>query len=245
MSFENTNSTLREVLLEGDFDVQKGRLTCYYYGLTDPEKLGPFTGAHFDAFEPQTRELNEFTAADLYAVSALSVNVPPRAGFSILAKDGAPPFNACLRAITPDQKIEDITTQEEFDYLLGPSSPAGKLWDLLRRNNPDHNRWDIGPTVASKMMHRKRPHLIPIYDSVTNNALGTGAKNHWQAWWEALAGDDGADLREHANNLRKAIDKEELSLLRVLDVVVWMDPDFNTRAKPWDEAIKKHVLLNA
>lgn len=93
-------------------------------------------------------------------------------------------------------------------------------------------------------MHRKRPDVIPIYDSVTKKALNVGTKNHWQAWWEAMAGDDGKELQARADELRRAIGKEKLSLLRVLDVVVWMDPKYNARANEWDGTIWKHVLQN-
>lgn len=91
MSSENTSPGLRERLLDADIKVQAARLKCYYYGLTKPKELEPFTGAHFDMFEPQTRSLNKFTTVDLYAVSALSVNVPPKAGFKILSRTAPRP----------------------------------------------------------------------------------------------------------------------------------------------------------
>lgn len=241
MSNQYNGSNIQKAILSEDKSIQVARLRCYYHGITEPEDRGPFTGRHFDSFAPQDRQINEFTAADFYAVSALSVTVPTKAGFPILDRNGDVDFGHFLQQV-PDVNIEDISSRDEFEKVLGEASEATILWDLLCRNNKGDKKWDIGPTTASKLMHRKRPGLIPIYDSVIKSVLNDKSKTNWQHWWEALAGDQGAELRARANALREAIGKEDhLSLLRVLDVVLWMDPNFNSKRAAWDKDIREHA----
>lgn len=245
MDKQYNGSYIQKVILSEDKYLQVARLRCYYHGITEPEDRGPFTGRHFDSFASRDRQINEFTAADFYAVSALSVTVPTKAGFPILDRNGDVDFGYFLGQV-PDVNIEDISSRDEFEELLGDDSAATTLWDLLCRNNKGDKKWNIGSTTASKLMHRKRPGLIPIYDSVIRNVLQDKTKSNWQHWWEALAGDRGAELRARASSLREAIGKEnELSLLRVLDVVLWMDPEFNSKREAWDKDIREHAKTQA
>lgn len=76
----------------------------------------------------------------------------------------------------------------------------------------------MGPTRVSKLLARKRPHLLPILDSRVREFYGDTSE-----FWAPLA----AALRDA--NRRTAIDalvpnREErgLSLLRVLDIAIWM-----------------------
>jgi hypothetical protein len=69
-------------------------------------------------------------------------------------------------------------------------------------------------------MARKRPRLIPVFDSVVHDALSPGDENFWLALRCEL-GDAG--LRERLTEMRAAAGiAQEISLLRVLDVAVWM-----------------------
>src|SRR5699024_11443115 len=82
--------------------------------------------------------------------------------------DSSQEISRLLPDIGPELSIEKIKNEKEFEKHLGDDSPAQELWNLLRRNDRRDRRWGIGPTTASKIMARKRPHLIPIEDSVVN-----------------------------------------------------------------------------
>ena len=179
---------------------------------------GLYTGAHFESLVAGENLPGRFTAADLYAVSTLSVTVPVKAGIEILGS-GATVFNGLLEEI-PTTRISELS-KDDFTEHLGPGSPAIRLWDLLRRNTTGQARWGIGPTTASKIMARKRPHLIPIQDSVVDVVIERGKGSGWKLWWEALSGDDA--LEQMADRLRREIDRPHLSTLRVFDVVLWME----------------------
>ncbi|MFC9907005.1 DUF6308 family protein [Rhodococcus sp. NPDC127593] len=80
----------------------------------------------------------------------------------------------------------------------------------------------IGQTKATKLIARKRPRLYPIWDSVVSQVLGT-ERSHLNPVREALRADGGA-LHHRLLSLREEAGlPEEISALRVFDVIAWMD----------------------
>lgn len=188
-------------------------LVAPYY---DPQH--PYTGAFFELIGFDDASSNQFTAADLYAVSTLAVQVPPKAGIAILGEQSEL-FNSLLRQIPSDMGLKDLS-REEFELHLGSRSVVLELWDRLRRNGADEKRWKVGPTTASKIMARKRPHLIPIEDSVVDRATQRGRRDSWEMWWQAFH--DGGDyLEARADRIRATVERPDLSTLRVFDVMLW------------------------
>lgn len=202
-------------ILEAIHRVSDGEAAAF---LSDYFVERDYTGSHFESIGAQAGTEDVFTAADLYSVSTLSVEVPPRAGIAMLG-DEAPEFNGLLEQV-PNVAIGALS-ESEFEKHLGLDSKAMELWDLLRRNRPGDIKWDIGPTTASKILARKRPHLIPIEDSVVNRVIDLGRGDSWRLWWEAFHA-DGDNLEERATKLRAEIGRPELSTLRVFDVMLWM-----------------------
>jgi hypothetical protein len=165
---------------------------------------GAFTGAWFERI-PHT-DPYAITAEDIVAVSMLSVDIPPRLSAWLLG-DGAPLVRSLLEEIPVDERIGDS------DSLLLENGPAWKLWNQLR------NFSDVGRTKTSKLMARKRPRLIPIYDSVVGKALGIeNSKNTWELWNGFMRDFGISDFREDAHNAGAS----HLSDLRIIDIVIWM-----------------------
>ncbi|WP_019159041.1 DUF6308 family protein [Brevibacterium senegalense] len=188
-----------------------------YFGLRDD--LEPYTGAYFNTLAAEETDPNRFTAGDLYALRCLAVDVPVKVGICIL-ETHADDVNALLRQIPSDIALADVT-DEEYDSLLGIDSPAWQLWRRLRAGDEGMTRWGMGPTRVSKLMARKRPHLIPIEVSVVNRVIGSNARNSWHEWRTALHSDREA-LHELADEVRSAAKRPDLSTLRALDIVQWM-----------------------
>jgi hypothetical protein len=90
----------------------------------------------------------------------------------------------------------------------------------------------MGRTTTSKLMARKRPRLIPIFDTVVARELGlNGAVGYWRGMREGLASQDGA---RHAwlKHLGEAAGVgPTVTPLRVLDVVVWMHGKDHARSE--------------
>ncbi|MDQ0770281.1 hypothetical protein QF031_003030 [Pseudarthrobacter defluvii] len=180
-----------------------------YYGLGPWDGLA-FTGSHFDGRSKVST--NRIVAEDIIAVGCLSIHVPAAASVEILGKQADE--IASLLSDIPDLNLEDISPEQHEEWL-GDESAAFRLWRLLRQLD------GVGPTTASKLMARKRPGLIPIYDSVVARVTGfhTSAGT-WHAWHSALSNEA---FKESLQKIRSSAALEHISLLRVLDVVLWME----------------------
>lgn len=75
--------------------------------------------------------------------------------------------------------------------------------------------------TASKLLHGKRPRLIPIYDrSSVGEALDVSHRDIWEIMWCALR---DPEIHQSLLELQADVnDAANLSMLRVLDIVLWM-----------------------
>jgi hypothetical protein len=88
-------------------------------------------------------------------------------------------------------------------------------WHLLR------DQPEVGWVIAGKLLARKRPRLLPVYDRVVRCAVGR-APPFWFALHTALREDDAALHRQLLELRQAARVPEAVSVLRVCDVAVWM-----------------------
>jgi hypothetical protein len=75
--------------------------------------------------------------------------------------------------------------------------------------------------TAGKLLARKRPSLIPVYDDVVRCAFGR-PREIWKALREALRQDDGSFRTTLEELMKRAGIPAEVTPLRTLDVTVWM-----------------------
>ena len=123
-------------------------------------------------------------------------------------------LSALLKDLPSDLDLHRLDGAE-FARLLGPRSPASRLYVHLRE------AVGLGKVATSKLLARKRPRLIPIRDSATTDALGK-QEEWWEPWWHALTDDDRAVKR--LRSLRSEAGTRRLSLLRTADIAIWMRP---------------------
>jgi hypothetical protein len=202
-----------------------GELLRLYF---NPPKEGPcrvFAGSTFDLLGRAGTEgsSNEVTLADLLAVSLLDE-----------------PFDAAaVRALTEDGSIRtqvhdllggiptgvDLASADKD--VLGKADGCFEVLDRLS---------NVGPTHASKLLARKRPHLVPIWDSVVGGLLRPHRYGHWLLMQAVVsneeirshlgaARDSSAIASDIANALRSATAGGALPVptdVRLLDVSAWM-----------------------
>lgn len=167
---------------------------------------GKYAGALFDEFGHNPRDT--FTSDDLLATGLLSVPFGPRAVRGILLDaDRLAAVGGHLRQIPTDVPLWS-------EIHVGPGSPAASLWSVLREVK------SVGRVRTSKLLARKRPHLLPILDSVIRQYLALDREDDaWQVLQLALRDDD---LRGRIDDLRREVVSHQPSTLRCLDVLVWM-----------------------
>lgn len=166
-----------------------------------------FTGRMFDRLGQvggRDPAPDEFTATDLVAVTMLDVQIPGAAAIRILEDD-----------------------QGRLAELLAwiPRGPLHRLPQGLNRDGAAWQAWDalaalqgLGPTKVSKLLARKRPHLVPVRDSRVTWRLHL-PDSQWQFhadWWSV------EDHWKGVQRMAAAVGGiDDISLLRVLDVAVW------------------------
>jgi hypothetical protein len=162
-----------------------------YYGKGGADQ---YTGAYFDEFAPN-QDPDRFSAEDVVTVSFLSVFVPPMAAHCLLVSH-ADHFNDLLVDVGPDR---DLATEEA---TIDDTWAARRLYRALL------GLPGVGPTTASKLLARKRPRLVPIYDSPLRRELRR----------------PGGDLQSRLLRLKDgAALPDTVSAIRVFDVVTWME----------------------
>jgi hypothetical protein len=185
------------------------------YFSPDPAPGSPaFSGRRFESLGrgcPQEDDRNRFTPADLLAVQCLSVTVPIEVALDLLEGGLGRQVSGLLSQVPADVGLGTGDARS----LVEDGREADQAWHLLEAQD------DVGWVTAGKLLARKRPHLIPVWDHVVRCALGR--PNGAWLWLEnLLRAEEAAVLRRLEDLHRQAELPPGISLLRVLDVVIWM-----------------------
>ncbi|MFH9887598.1 MULTISPECIES: DUF6308 family protein [Streptomyces] len=184
-----------------------------YYGTGQLSEAAPFTGSRFEHLAgggDRQAVANVVTADDLIAVQTLSVRIPAQTALDLLEGDLGVRLSKLLSSVPFDI---DMAEAEAADLTEG--SPAHTAWRVLC------NETGIGWVTAGKLLARKRPRLLPVYDQVVRCILGR-PRSFWLDLHGALSADNHA-LHRQLLALRQAADlPATVSALRVCDVVLWM-----------------------
>lgn len=165
----------------------------------DPSIDNPFTGASFDTLGQNSR--NKFQVDDLIVLNLLDERL------------GGPAIRRILSG--------------EFNELLAKVPNAVDLWDASERQLESTDKLlaalralpGVGATRSAKLCARKRPRLIPIYDSVVERVMCLNNGPWRRPLAEALS---STDRQEAIRELDPDLDGYRPTVLRLLDVAIWM-----------------------
>jgi hypothetical protein len=176
-----------------------------------PLPTGRFSGAHFESFGgggDRPAVANTFTADDLVAVTTLGVTLSGDAAIALLETRSSE-FSELLGPITVERAFAELT----FDDI-------GEDWAVRAAYRSLITLPGVGQTKATKLLARKRPHLVPIQDSVITAELGVTS-----AYWKPLhrwLTDNGAANAARLEHLREQAGLGlRISVLRTFDVLAW------------------------
>lgn len=188
------------------------------------EYASNYTGRHFETFA-RLSPADQITANEIVAVAMLSVRVPARTAIALIL-DRADEVAELLDERHVPRGIE--LWDPALDITNG--GQLWRLWDLIKACGLG------GKVVRSKLLAAKRPHAVPIYDQYVASALEVGTDDYWAYWRAQLQGAGGDALRSAASDIRSAVvGQSELSILRVLDIVIWMRQHGFRDASDWQE----------
>lgn len=185
-----------------------------YFGINAPAGSLVFSGRRFESLGLDGAgqdDPNRFLAADLLAVQCLSVTVPIEVAIDLLEGDLGRQVSDRLYRIPPGI---DLGTAGARPFVAD-GGDADQAWRLLEA------QFDVGFVTAGKLLARKRPRLLPVWDNVVRCALGR-PRSAWTWLDDLLRERDSAALSQLELLREKAGIPGNISLLRTLDVVIWM-----------------------
>jgi hypothetical protein len=194
-----------------------------YFGTDLPPGTPPrYTGGRFELLAgggDRPEVTNRITTEDLFAIQLLEVRVPTEVGLELLEGELGRAVAEHLARIPTDVGIGDLAAAA----LLADGAPADLAWRLLE--DPDGMGW----VTVNKLLARKRPALIPVYDRVVSCAFGA-PRGFW-SWLQPLFAEQNGLLAGRLQAQRDAAEvPAEVTPLRVLDVIVWMRHEQEHRA---------------
>jgi hypothetical protein len=173
-----------------------------------------YSGKHFEWFVVQSGP-KKFTPWDILAVEALSVTVPTETARWLLEPNTKRDDHLAeaLRSLVPGQ--DSLWTCDE--ELLSGGKPLSKLYSMLRAEE------GLGYVTASKLMAAKFPSVVPIRDSKVETLLGLEKSREWWSPIRKLFTVPGQSLAGHLDEFKVPADVGEVTTLRRLDVILWME----------------------
>lgn len=193
------------------------------YFATDSEGRAQYSGAYFERLggggdRPETA--CQFTAEDLLAVSMLSVRISGYHALHVLEYE-AGKLSSLLAKIPVGVTLTDLRAE----LLVAEDGPAQELWQAIHDIRPRPGDKRIGRVAAGKLLARKRPQLIPVYDSRVKKVLGRPGVD--RRWWRDLRCQliKDQDLVRELESVRARAGAGDLSLLRTFDIMCWMFGD--------------------
>ena len=182
-----------------------------------------YSGAYFERLggggdRPETAY--QFTAEDLLAVSMLGLPIDGYYALHVLDYR-ARELSGLLARIPLGITLAD----PEAEGLVAKDGPAQALWQAIHDIRPRPGDNQIGPIRAGKLLARKRPHLIPVFDSRVRMVLSRPGTD--ESWWRDLRCQliKDQDLVSELESVRARAGAGHLSLLRTFDIMCWMFGD--------------------
>lgn len=201
-----------------DVGFASGLVEAYF--AEDAAGRARYSGAYFERLGgggDRPEVAYQFTAEDLLAVSMLGVPVVGHYALHVL-NYGAAEFSSLLARIPLGVRLAD----PEAGDLIAEDGPAWTLWQGLHDIKPPQGGNRLGRVAAGKLLARKRPHLVPVYDSRVEEVLGR-AEVHG-TWWSDLRCQFTHDqaLVDELESVRGRAGVHYVSLLRTFDIMCWM-----------------------
>ena len=183
-----------------------------------PEEHRPkgSTGSFFEKYsEKSDREC--FDGNDVSAAICLSIRGEGRWVASLLNESID---LSCFSGVPYEKCISDVS--EDFFDDKGISQVLKQLLGINK----------IGLVVASKLLASKRPYLFPIFDSDVSKFFGVPNNRNkaiptyleWCKSWKEVVSDP--EVKKELENIRNNSSiqpNEQISSLRILDVIFWLD----------------------
>lgn len=175
-----------------------------------------YTGRWFEWFANRSRP-GAFSADDILAVAALSVDVPTEAAATLLTDTGGRFASLLERAHDYAAKEGAPAGLAQMDLTGAFATTLSELYTAVREVP------GLGKVSASKLLAAKFPAHVPIRDARVERLLGLSTSREWWAPMQGLLNDAGVADALAAVELPD--DRHEVTVLRRLDIVLWREAE--------------------
>jgi len=175
---------------------------------------GNYSGKLFEYFAGRS-ESKIFTPWDILAVESLSVSVPAATAKWLLEPDQERDGYLKIANLQFSNSIETLWSCDQS--LIHEDSALSKLYVLLRSKD------GLGYVTTSKLMAAKFPQVVPIRDSQVELLLGLQKEKSWWSTFRTLFKETAPSLAEHLDGLPLPTEAGQITTLRRLDVILWME----------------------
>lgn len=188
-------------------------LSAYFHGASRQ-----LSGSLFDSFggggdRPDVE--NKITRDDVRAIAAVNAAMTAAAADRLLSEPTSARLEAWLRQLPTDIDLWDAE-----DETL---AVAAEAWSEIRSIHDAGATTVLGWSAANKLLARKRPRLIPLYDVKVRGVVGL---SDGASWWFSLReamrldGEDN-EVRFRVGSAMREANVRNVSVLRGLDVILW------------------------
>lgn len=127
----------------------------------------------------------------------------------------------------PRVAVVSLSTAASPSEIEGPADWIRFATCLLTVQSTNRFR----SVAATKILHRKRPDLVPINDSLVRRFFGlkSGYSKIFLAIHDEISNKDTRANLEDLAARHKGLDGRTMSILRALDIIIWMEMKERTR----------------
>ena len=176
-------------------------------------------GYAYPAYDAYDSGSNPDRVSDADFLAPVLLNVTPSITAYYSLQGLRTQLNEWLAEVPTDANLESAT-DAELEHL-------GALFAIL-----DSNPKGVGGTTLAKIMHRKRPSFVPLYDrfvwqtyvAAPSASVARDTKRTWSDFIRLLAHEMQGDLRregEWLDSIAATASGPPITRLRVLDIVAW------------------------
>lgn len=186
-----------------------------------PEKLDRYTSPKlryaFHTYDRRGEWEAPLTPADVLMANLLSLQLSARDVIPLFMDDEGP-AQRLLHAL--NAALAELGNAEAFETYDELSELEGAVQTLAAANVAAIPvKWWTAVTV-SKVLHRRRPHIVPLIDSRIRKFYGAKPPALVrQALWEDIR--ENADWMGDLAATKRTPDGHPLSLLRLADILIW------------------------
>ncbi|MFB9403427.1 DUF6308 family protein [Pseudarthrobacter polychromogenes] len=175
----------------------------------------------FATYDVQGDTSSSLTPADVLMANLLSLKLGWEEVVPLFAEGDGPAqslrekLNLALTDLAVTEHFEDYDSVEKLETAVASLAAANAATTMVKN-------WT--PTTVSKVLHRRRPHIVPLNDSYVRAfycVKTTESKLLRETLWRDLQ--RNKEWMSELASTAWTADGRKLTLLRLADILIWMD----------------------